>query len=124
MDRASAESRSLRGLSRRRFLGSASATLAASLLPRAPARSPSARHQAAIDRSDGLVWAYLMHLGMHFWADRDTPMWKEYGVTDTLRCETDFWRETVDRAARSALARVERARSAWNSQYAKQQASA
>jgi hypothetical protein len=103
MDRASAESRSPRGLSRRRFLESASAALSASLLPVAPARGQSAPRAAAVDRSDGLVWAYLMHLGMHFWADRDTPMWKEYGVTDTLRCETDFWRETVDRAARSGV---------------------
>jgi hypothetical protein len=103
MDRASAESRSPRGLSRRRFLGSASATLAASLLPGVPARGQGAPRAEAVDRSDGLVWAYLMHLGMHFWADRATPMWKEYGVTDTLRCETDFWRETVDRAARSGV---------------------
>lgn len=103
MDRASAESRSPRGLSRRRFLGSASATLAASLLPGVPSRGQTDPSASASDHSDRLIWAYLMHLGLHFGSDRDTAMWKEYNVTDTLRCEADFWRETVDRAARSGV---------------------
>lgn len=98
-----ADSRSIRTVSRRRLLGAAGATLAASMLPgRSIGAQPGVR-EIGQAHPDKLIWAYLMHLGMHFWADRDTPLWKEYNVTDTLRCETNFWRETVNRAARSGV---------------------
>lgn len=103
MDRVTNHSRSQRTLSRRKFLESAGATLALSMLPSGKAPAHAASRETKPDHSDKLIWAYLMHLGLHFSSDRDTAMWKEYNVADTLRCETDFWRETVDRAARSGV---------------------
>lgn len=103
VDRTINDYRSPRTLSRRRFLGAAGATLAASSFPGRSLLAQSKPRKGDLNHSDTLIWGYLLHLGLHFWSDRDTPQWREYNVKDTLRCEFDFWREIVDRAARSGV---------------------
>jgi hypothetical protein len=98
MSKSPCVARSSQPLSRRQFLGGAGAAVASTLLPvRAGAALRAAR------RSAPLALGYLMHLGTHFWADRDTPMWREYAPTDTLRCEPVFWREIVGTAAKAGV---------------------
>lgn len=92
------ESRAAQPVSRRNFLAGTGAALAGALVPASRAFPGN-----ATTASGTLIWAYLMHLGTHFWADRSTPMWKEYSPSDTLRCEPEFWREIVDRAAASGV---------------------
>lgn len=80
-------------VSRRDFLRNTGAALGAMAVG-----SGAALAQA---KADPTIWGYLLHLGIHFWSDRDAPLWREYNVKDTLRCETDFWHEVVDKLARA-----------------------
>jgi hypothetical protein len=94
---------SRRTLSRRRFLGAAGATLAAAAWPERELLAKPRPWGTDAVNANPMIWGYLLHLGLHFWSDRNTPLWQEYNVRDTLRCETAFWREIVDKAARGGV---------------------
>ncbi len=92
--------------SRRAFLKATGAGALAGGLALAPgsgiAAEPAAR-QSAGDAAEPMIWAYLAHLGYNMWGDRPIPNRKYWPATTKLRCETPFWRELMQIAAKSGV---------------------
>ncbi len=91
-------------ISRREFLGTASVTtgVLAGATGRLLADAEEGESTMGAERErDGLIWAYLLHLGYNMWCDREVPGSKReyWSAKPYLRCETDLWNDLIDTMA-------------------------
>lgn len=88
-------------MSRRGFVkrAGAAASLGLAAGEVVPTAFQSAR--AAGGEDDGMMWAYLLHLGYNMWGDRKRKGHPNWHATDSLRCQLPVWRDLVDMLAKA-----------------------
>lgn len=91
--------RGSRGMTRERFLKHFAALGLAGTVPSfAWAQAQAAKEESKMgsEVKDKVIWAYLMHLGLNMWADRDSPEMGEFACAKpVLRFEDAFWKDLV-----------------------------
>jgi hypothetical protein len=61
-------------------------------------QTPAAPSKDPIDAKKEIMWAYLIHLGLNMWCDRDAPEAGEYSCAKPyLRFEDAFWKDLVEK---------------------------
>lgn len=86
-----------RGITRESFLKQCAAVgLAGAVSSAAWAQVPAAKEEPKASGKPEIMWAYLMHLGLNMWCDREAPDVGEFiSAKPYLRFEDAFWKDLV-----------------------------